>query len=434
MTKQDIIQAAFRAWGRSYYKLTSLSDVARELGVSKPALYRHFCSKQALLDAMYDSFLNDYTVRLKDDYKLAMEVTDRREALFIVVRAIIGYFARNVNGFIFALIYVYGAERRGNTGELLLGRGVDMGIFDRFLKGTPPQAVMSTFAFSMAYFHRLGRPGGTAAGDEEPSKQEIDREISLVYCIISHGIGFQKEEIEVLDYEALERQVLQTSVRIEENELLHAVAKAVAGAGIGDVSMKMVARVSGLSKSGLYAHFKNKQDMLVQLFVTEFDRIIDFAENSMKGSAVTAERLYLMIFAICDYLRSRPDILIALDWLRTRRLTPLATTDLSADKPEDKRVPFRLYRIFRDIQPSPELREYLQDTREDWIPAWILFMLVNSTVQGGWGGGAFSEWPMAPKGPKGRLFRRDFSRIPNESFRILYRFIVRGIQEFTPQG
>lgn len=434
MTKQDIIQAAFKAWGRSYYKLTSLSDVARELGVSKPALYRHFCSKQALLNAMYDSFLNDYTVRLKDDYKRAMEMTDPREALFTVVRSIIGYFARNVNSFVFALIYVYGMERR-NMGDLLLGRGVDMGIFDRFMKGTPPQAVMSTFAFSMAYFHRLGRPGGTAAVDGEPSKQEIDREISLVYCIISHGIGFEKEEIEVLDYEALERQVLQTSVRIEENELLHAVAKAIARAGIGDVSMKMVARVSGLSKSGLYAHFKNKQDMLVQLFVTEFDRIIDFAENSMKGSTVTAERLYLIVFAICDYLRSRPDILIALDWLRTRRLAPLEAADLSADKSAEARLPFRLYRIFRDIRPSPELRECLQDTREDWIPAWILFMLVNSTVHGGWGGGGqFSEWFMAPQDPRERLFQRDFSRIPNESFRILYRFIVRGIQEFTPQG
>jgi AcrR family transcriptional regulator len=429
VTKQDIIQAAFRAWGRSFYKVTSLRDVARELGVSKPALYRHFCSKQALLDAMYDSFLDDYTARIRDGYKTAEEAAEYREAMFAVVRAIIRYFARNANAFVFSLVHVYGLQRREKTGEFLIRRGVDMGIFDRFVRGVPSQAIMSTFAFSMAYFHRMGMIDGTAAAaDWEPSEQEIDREISLVCCIISNGIGFQKEEIGALDYEALERQVSLISVQIEENELLHAVAKAVAGAGPWDVSMEMVARVSGLSKSGLYAHFKNKRDMLIQLFVTEFDRIIDFAENSMQASAVTAERLYLAIFAICDYLRSRPDILIALDWLRVRRIGPL--------DPADKAVPFRLYRIFRDIQPSPELRGCLKEADGDWIPAWILFLLVSSMVHDGrWGEDRqFSEWFKAPRDQRGRLSRGDFSRIPNEVFRVLYRFITRGIQEFTPQG
>jgi AcrR family transcriptional regulator len=423
MTKQDIIQAAFRAWGRSFYTITSLGEVAKELGVSKPALYRHFCSKQALLDAMYDSFMDDYASRIRDDYKMAAEAAEYQEVLFAVIRAIVRYFARNADAFVFSLVHVYGVQRREKTGELLIRRGVDMGILDRFFRDAPSQAIMSTFAFSMAYFHRLGM-NGEAAAAREPSEQEINREISLVCCIVSNGIGFQKEEIELLNYEALESQVSLTSVP-EENKLLHAVAEAVAGAGPWDVSMGMVSRVSGLSKSGLYAHFKNKRDMLIQLFVTEFDRIINYAEHSMQVSAVTAERLYLAIFAICDYLRSRPDILIALDWLRVRRIGPL--------DPADKMVPFRLYRIFEDIKPSPELRGYLQG--EDWIPAWILSLLVSSLVHGGRrGGGQFSQWFKIPKDQRGRLFREDFSRIPNEVFRVLYRFITRGIQEFTPQG
>jgi AcrR family transcriptional regulator len=42
--------------------------------------------------------------------------------------------------------------------------------------------------------------------------------------------------------------------------------------------MEMVARRSGLSKSGLYAHFKNKQDMLNRFFITEFTRIANYAK------------------------------------------------------------------------------------------------------------------------------------------------------------
>ena len=52
MTKADVIDAAFKAWGRGFYLNTSLSYVARELQVCKPALYRHFRNKQALLNAM----------------------------------------------------------------------------------------------------------------------------------------------------------------------------------------------------------------------------------------------------------------------------------------------------------------------------------------------------------------------------------------------
>jgi AcrR family transcriptional regulator len=38
MTKQDIIKAAFRAWGRELYQTMSLTQIADELNVTKPAL------------------------------------------------------------------------------------------------------------------------------------------------------------------------------------------------------------------------------------------------------------------------------------------------------------------------------------------------------------------------------------------------------------
>ena len=52
MNQEDILQAAFLVWGREAYKKMSLSDVAQELAVTKPALYRHFRNKEALLEAM----------------------------------------------------------------------------------------------------------------------------------------------------------------------------------------------------------------------------------------------------------------------------------------------------------------------------------------------------------------------------------------------
>jgi AcrR family transcriptional regulator len=428
MTRADIIGAAFRAWGRDYYRSTSLSEVARELGVSKPALYRHFCSKQALLEAMHAWFLDDYAAKVRDGFQRAAAAPPR-EAMGIVIQVIMRYYACNAYSFIFSLVYVYGERRLGDFRDLLTRRGIDMGIFEGIRRAIPASGgipmILATLTFAMAYFHRLGPSERLAVEGSPPgegfSERQIERDISLVLCIISGGLGFQKKDVEALDYGLLEGKISGISRKIEENELLHSVAEAVAGAGPWGVSMGMVARVSGLSKSGLYAHFKNKGDMLAQLFITEFDRIIDFAEESMEFSTNPAERLYLAVFAICDYLRSRPDVLIALDWLRNRRI--------SAPEPEEKKVPLRLYRIFREVQRPPELGRRFPDLEADWIPAWILFLIITFLMQNvRLGTDRFVEWLSMPKLRRRKLSREEFAKVPNESFRDLYRFITRGLE------
>lgn len=437
MTRGDIIQAAFRVWGRNFYRTTSLSDVAGELGVSKPALYRHFCSKQALLEAMHDWFFDDYIAKVRDEFMRAASASEPKEALVILIGAIMRYYADNAYSFVFSLIYVYGELRLESPQESLFKRGMDMRLLEGILKDSPsPPAIrqiLATLTFAMAYFHRLGpserstagEEGGDKQADKLPDKPAIEKDISLVLCIIFNGLGFQKEGVEALDYAGLEDKVTGIGLQIEENELLHSVAEAVAGAGPWRVSMEMVAKASGLSKSGLYAHFKNKQDMLIRLFATEFERIINFAEESMLFSAVPEERLYLAIFAIGDYLRSRPDVLITLDWLRTRRI--------DFPKPVESRVPLRIYRIFRDIQFSPEFKERLKDTEGDWIPAWILFLIVAFLMHGvRVDEKKFVEWLSMPKGIRRQIPRKEFAKISNETFRSLYRLIARGIGDLTP--
>jgi AcrR family transcriptional regulator len=433
MTRADVIQAAFRAWGRNFYRTTSLSDVAGELGVSKAALYRHFCSKQALLEAMHEWFLNDYAATTKEAYLRAASAASAKETLIILVGAIMRYYAGNANSFVFSLIYVYGERRLGSPREFLEERGLDAGIFERILKNAPSpltiRLILATFTFALAYFHRLGPSERRAAGEGrglpegEGAERAIEKDISLVYCIIFNGLGFQKKEVEALDYRGLEEKVSGIGLRIEENELLHSVAEAVAGAGPWGVSMEMVAKLSGLSKSGLYAHFKNKRDMLIQLFATEFERIIGFAEESMKFSAVPAERLYLAVFAICDYLRSRPDVLIALDWLRTRRA--------SFPEPGEAKVPSQLYRIFRDLRFPPEFEG--PGAEGDWIPAWILFLVVTSLVFFvRMDKKKFTEWLSMPKVSRRKFSREEFAKVPNETVRNLYRIIVRGVGDLVP--
>jgi AcrR family transcriptional regulator len=298
----------------------------------------------------------------------------------------------------------------------LRARGLD---FSRLMDGegfgkdglrslSPVFQLMSvTTSFWIALFHRFGY-----APEDQPSEEQIQTALGFVNNRVALGLDLEAEKVNALDYAALEHQASQRVYEeTEDNKLLRAVAGAVAEAGPWSASMEMVAHRSGLSKSGLYAHFKNKKDMITQLFITEFTRIIDYARMNIKGSETPEEQLYLVIISIADYLRSRPEILIALDWIKTRRLELGLKEHPTIKQPE-------LFRIITDID-----LEALRGPEEQRIGQWILFLIVATLMRGGAenssGLGLCESHSM------------DFSAVTNESFRTLYRYITLGLKGFN---
>jgi AcrR family transcriptional regulator len=442
MTNDDIIKAALKVWGRELYQTTSLSQVAQELGVSKAALYRHFKDKEALMEAIYAGFYDDFAVFIKSGYEKALKIENKNERGFYINQLITEYYIRNRESFVFFIIQVFKNQRlMALTGELR-ARGVD---FAKLMKkdDLSPQIpvfllISVTMNFWVAKFHRFGyKPV------ERPSEEQIEKALASINSRVLSGLGLQAEKVDALDYAALERQASHKAYEeTEDNKLLRAVAGAVAEAGPWNASMEMVARRSGLSKSGLYAHFKNKNDMLAQLFVSEFTRIMDYAWMNITGSETPEEQLYLVIISIADYLRSRPEILIALDWVKTRRLE----TGLK-DTPRVKHPVFSqdITTINLNVLKGPEGQK---------IAHWILFMIVVILLRGE----ASNQIPDAsgpePSGPEGhgpgvdgpkvhgpevRCFcagqrqphTMDFSAVTNESFRTLYRYITLGLKGFN---
>jgi AcrR family transcriptional regulator len=302
-----------------------------------------------------------------------------------------------VYALIFSLINVYDRKQTVHSAwDFLKARGVDMQVFDRMLKQEHSdnfllmQLVFATLTFCMAHFHKSGNSFINA-----PSETAVRNIIAVISEIIAGGQGFTIESIDALDYAALECRIAGTVDTVEDNPLIKAVAGAVAEAGPWRASMDMVARRSGLSKSSLYGHFKNRQDMLRQLFMTEFKRIIAFATAGMTESAVPEERLYLGIFSIVVYLRSRPEILTAMDWIRTRKL------DLDAPETEPD-----VFRLFDDIaggrvQAGKENRQKSH---------WILFLIVNVLMR--------------------RHKEGSLGTMPASDIRTLFRFVTLGIEGF----
>jgi AcrR family transcriptional regulator len=407
MTKQDIVRAALRAWGRKLYQRTSLGDVARELGVSKAALYRHFTGKEELVKAMDAYFYDDYTGFLKPHYEAALKVPDRKEGILLLLRGVMEYYIKNRDFFVFSLVQVYRnweeqyiAEQMGRRGfdtkrmELMWGEDTDDPALGLLL--------MTSLVFRIARFHKHENTEDAALSGEQAQQAIAEVEEKL-----NAGLALEKSRVEALEYERLEALAAGApGAKSDESEgILKAVGAVVAEAGPWKASMEMVARRSGLSKSGLYAHFKSKQDMLRQLFVTEFERISALARKNTGLSAVSEERLYLGIFSIASYLRSRPEILVAMNWVRTRRL--------NLGRPVKK----GRFQVFEDIG--------IEALRDEGNSNWIFFLIVSM----------MARW-FKMNGESGILERSwrpgegDFVGLSNGSIRRLYRFISLGFRGF----
>jgi len=404
MTKIEIIEAAFKVWGCNFYMKTSLSQLAGVLGVSKPALYRHFKNKQALNAAMTEHFLNDFAGAIRSDFEQAMLAKDADEGVYTIIKSIAGYFARNVYALIFSLMNIY--ERnldRLTIAESMKSRGVDMEtiqhIIDKKYDAKPEsvQMIFATLTFFMSHFHKIGK-----SLEKEPANEEIENIINSIFKTIKNGIGFTAEKA-ALDFEKLEKQAEGITLKTEPEPFFKAVAEAVAAAGPWDVSMEMVAKRLGLSKSSLYGHFKNRKDMLRRLFLSEFRRIMEYARQGIRLSADTAEQLYLGIFSIAVYLRSRPEILIAIGWIRLRKL--------NLGKPEKNT---EIFRLFEDLDI-----EFMRNTNEEEkqrISHWILFLLINVLMQPDRNRPRLAEENIFPHG-----------NVQNNDIRVLYKFLTLGL-------
>jgi len=400
MTKADIIQAAFKVWGRDFYLNTSLSHVARELKVCKPALYRHFKSKSDLFEAMTQYFIDDFAEFIRADYEQAIKTEDGIERAIILTRIITEYFARNVYFFIFSMVKLRDHQLEGPKllNELLV-RGIDLINFHKS-RSLLMQLIYATLIFFTAGFHKQRK-----SLTNPPGEAEISQIIGMIGKIIKHGLCYTKEEIDPLDYNELENRIAGTINNIEDDPLLKAVAAAVASAGPWEASMEQVAHRSGLAKSSLYGHFKNKQDMLHQLFLTETVRIIEFARQGIRQSAIPQEQLYLGIYSITEYLLVKPDIVRTMDWLRTRRPTI---------EPRKKAPPSNKFlRIFEDIditmpQESPSVEGAPSTEGEElWLSPWILFLIINT------------------------LMHRRIEQPEANDIRSLHQFLTLGIGGFT---
>ncbi|PHF52812.1 TetR family transcriptional regulator [Bacillus toyonensis] len=59
-TSQNIVEASFKLMAEHGIEKMSLSMIAKEVGISKPAIYYHFSSKESLVDFLFEEIFSGY--------------------------------------------------------------------------------------------------------------------------------------------------------------------------------------------------------------------------------------------------------------------------------------------------------------------------------------------------------------------------------------
>ncbi|NPB08389.1 MAG: TetR/AcrR family transcriptional regulator [Aquificae bacterium] len=127
-TKQKILESALKLFSRKGFKETTIKDIAKEVGITEGAIYRHFTSK----DEIINELLTNITRELKEkiSQSIARGGTDR-EILKNIVGALLDYAFNHSESFRFLNLYhlLKDSPRVTNLpGEVILKflRGVHM--------------------------------------------------------------------------------------------------------------------------------------------------------------------------------------------------------------------------------------------------------------------------------------------------------------------
>jgi AcrR family transcriptional regulator len=319
--RAQIIAGAFEAWGRSAFFQTHLDDVASQLGMTRPALYRHFRGKKALLDAMEEGFLSDYRElggSIGGTSATAGADPGPRAALDRFVGSRVEFFGGNIAYLYFMMNHVGTHHESAVLGEMVaqtarLGSllAPAPGVHDPTTAGDYVRATVTFFLMRTGLTNRDLRPRALGPRDRETLA-------ALLGGVCASGYAAPGCLLERPPMDEIEATCAVAPRELpEEHPILRAVAETVAEHGFGDASIDRIARRAGLTKSSLYFHFRDRDDMFARLLDRHQERLAAILASRASGVGGGTERqLYCFLVVLGSYFRAAGTIAAVLNWFR----------------------------------------------------------------------------------------------------------------------
>jgi AcrR family transcriptional regulator len=143
---------------------------------------------------------------------------------------------------------------------------------------------------------------------------EIDRLIDSAHCCIMHGFAgaaFRND----IPYRRIEAACgVKPEEMPEQDRIFRAISETVAQEGLGAASLDKIAHRAGLSKSSLYFHFRNKDDMIEHLVSRELGALNRIFQDRIASWARTEEKLYTRMLVSASYLAQNRTVMRVMSW------------------------------------------------------------------------------------------------------------------------
>lgn len=342
--RETIVDTAFQVWGKTNFTQMSLTPIARHLGITKAALYKHFRNKDELLQAMEQRFLSRYRV-FHEEFFHEVEGFDLSKTVRLFLEKVLRFYAGNpyfLTYFYVWLLRSRMAERAEIIPLFLRQRELFQNLFHQW--GIPTEAeeldtrlhflyICATFWVSTLFwnFNECKHPSplqNALIVDEEAWQPALDR--WHLYCMRGlidsrdgyneHGNreGTTRQEIPYKEIEA--KVVLPPPPKREHDRIFQAIVDVSAEVGIREATIERIAEKLGMSKSSLYSHFRNKRSMFESLIREEQRFMLKILKENLASLPGFVERSYGFMYITLFHTLSNPSLLSLFNWFRFQNI------------------------------------------------------------------------------------------------------------------
>ena len=364
-TKEIILDAAFSFLSEPRFSSFSMNELAEKVGISKPAIYRHFKNKEDLLAGMEQRILDNMSFFLKDiDYKDNAGVRKS-------VANLVDFFVANPNYINYLIAQMSSTP---NYESHLLSKSYDhsdiksltrhvfcgMTIFyfvklqEQFLKLKKIESLSENFGEKIVNLLFSGLTGSTQTNDA-----------------FHPDIIPQSRRLELFNLCKISDETFP-----EENRIFTALANVIEKYKIPGVTVERIAAELNMAKSSLYEYFDNKNEMVKCLINKELQLLQTIIiENSAEAANFT-EYVHILIASEMEYFSHRQSIIPICGWLLMGG-EPASEKEMENCEKEGEAAPWEK-RLPKKVC-SPDLGfQYTPDVITGWIRCLPIAFLVEA--------------------------------------------------------
>ena len=309
---RSIILSTIAAWYKTGFGSLTMDAAAREAGMTKPALYRYFPTKQALLDAVQEYAVQRIIAAAADWLQQAQQFSSKDGTAAAAALSNISFTLFNENPHYLHCVTAR-APFLGSDSErqlLMSAHGIMQQLQHWF---SPEQSEF--LIYSNAFWNKVHFCGYDILGQEQPS---TSRDWVQQRCL--HGLASRTHTPQI-DYTTVEKVFipLPEEARRQPHRIFSAIEEVVSEVGIADATVQKIADRVGISVSSLYFHFTNRGEMLQQMLQLEQETFLAMFEPRLRMYRGTPEELLYGFYLLLDaYFRFNPQIITVGSWIRSQ--------------------------------------------------------------------------------------------------------------------